>query len=55
MWAAIAVTVWLLNERRPERTYAEPAYQAGFIAGFDAANQEGDPGRAHASQHGRST
>jgi hypothetical protein len=55
VWAAITVTVVLLDERRPSQTYAEPAYQAGFIAGFDAASQKGDPGRAQVSQYGRNT
>ncbi|MGI5201706.1 hypothetical protein ACQEU6_09000 [Spirillospora sp. CA-108201] len=62
MWSAITVTVALLDERRPTRTYAEaayqgaePAYQAGFIAGFDAANANREPVRAHAGQQGRKT
>lgn len=55
VWAAIAATVALLNDRRPTSKYAEPAYQAGFVAGFDAATRQGDTGLARASQHGRNT
>ena len=55
VWAAITVTVVLLDKRRPHRARAEPAYHAGFIAGFDAASKNGGPGRARASQPGRNT
>lgn len=55
VWAAIAIAVALLDERRPARPHTEPTFQDGFVAGYDAAKQEEIPGLTHASQHGRRT